>query len=186
MNNLIIALGLAILLLGLVAGYAIQGMDSEPKPVMQDAPEPASPKPAPPKPAPPPAPKPKRIIHTGRVNQAKNLAQAKAIKSEEVASRKERELGIDKSPEMQKKRKELIQSLLDLGVFEKIEFPGGTIPRVTVGTAWYALKFDDKKAYVDLIYATYFNDKYGSVRLFEPYNGKEIGGFSYHGGLKLK
>lgn len=94
---------------------------------------------------------------------------------------------IDKSAEAQKKRKELIERLIGRGLFEKIEVPG-SLPRLWVTPAFYALEFDSKESFVSVVYAYYFDgdDLSDSVLIFDSKTGKRVGSYSsVNPGLQL-
>lgn len=93
---------------------------------------------------------------------------------------------LDKSPAAQAKRKDLIQRLVNAGIFTKIDHPGA-LPRVHVGRAFYELDFDTKKSFVSVVYAYHFdgtNDD-GMVRVFDGRTNKAIGYFSRLQGMHL-
>lgn len=94
---------------------------------------------------------------------------------------------IDKSPQMQEKRADLIEELTRLQVFAKIESPG-SVPRVWVRPAFYLLDFDQKQNFVSVVYAYHFDGSSAGdfVRVIDNQTGKEIGQFNPRlGGLKL-
>lgn len=94
---------------------------------------------------------------------------------------------IDKSAEAQKKRKDLIDRLIERGLFEKIEMPG-SLPRLWIKSAFYALEFDAKESFVSVVYAYYFdgNDLTDSILIFDSKTGKEVGSYSSENpGLRL-
>ena len=98
---------------------------------------------------------------------------------------------LDKSPAAEARRKALIEKLIREGIFQKIETPGN-LPRLWVRSAFHELDFDQKKTFVEVVYAYYFDgsDRTEWVRIFDSQTGKEIGGFNPHlypnGGLKLE
>lgn len=93
---------------------------------------------------------------------------------------------IDKSEAAQKKRYELIQNLMNERVFAKIETPAKA-PHVWVAPRFYALDFDDKQAFVGVVYAYAYDgsDPYDLVVLKDSRSGKDIGTFTKAFGLKL-
>lgn len=93
---------------------------------------------------------------------------------------------VDKSPEKQAQRKQLLEKLIAQGVFLKIDTMGGTLPKAYVTPAFYALDIDMKKTFVSVIYAYYFdgNGIGDTVILRDSKTGKQIGTFSKLG-LKL-
>jgi len=92
---------------------------------------------------------------------------------------------LDKSPQMQQKRQDIIQRLLNERIFIKVETPG-TLPRVSVGPRFYNLDFDDKQTFVSVVYAYHFTSQDdGMVRLMDGRTNKSIGSFTRDFGLKL-
>jgi hypothetical protein len=92
----------------------------------------------------------------------------------------------DRSPEEQKKRRALLQTLASKGIFIKAELPDN-LPRLWVGPAFHSLEFDRKETYVSIVHAYYLDgsDEYASVRVFDDTTSKEIGALNLAGGLKL-
>ncbi|MDB5969479.1 MAG: hypothetical protein JWQ90_1929 [Hydrocarboniphaga sp.] len=89
---------------------------------------------------------------------------------------------------MQDDRMAFIQKLVSKGVFQKVEVPG-TVPHLWVRPAFYALDFDTKSQFVNVVYAYYVteNPKYDLVVLYDSKTGKKIGTYSKaYGGLKLE
>lgn len=89
--------------------------------------------------------------------------------------------------DMQSDRKALIQKLINKGIFQKVEVPG-TLPHLWVRPAFYALDFDAKSQFVNVVYAYYItqNHQYNIVVLYDGKTGKEIGKYSeVSGGLVL-
>lgn len=93
---------------------------------------------------------------------------------------------IDKSEAKQAGRLKLMEKLGKELVFQKVEVPGN-LPRLYVTPRFYTLDFDMKQSFVSVVYAYYFDGKNitDSVRIYDSKSGKEIGGFSMPGGLKL-
>lgn len=89
---------------------------------------------------------------------------------------------IDKSPEKQEARHQLLEKLIKRGVFTKIEQPAD-LPHAYVGPAFYTLTIDDKQSFVSVVYAYYFDgsDPVEHVRIFDGYSGKQIGDFDKTG-----
>ena len=105
------------------------------------------------------------------------------------AQQPQRVASIDKSSKMQQGRKRLIEKFIGSGVFRKVATPG-SLPRVYVGPAFYALDFDDKQAAVSVIYAYHFDGSNSSdlVRVMDSRTNKEIGIYAlppFGSGLKL-
>lgn len=95
---------------------------------------------------------------------------------------------LDKSEKMQKRRKDLIEKLIGQEIFQKVEMPG-SLPRVWVRPAFYALDFETKEKFVSVVYAYYFDgtDITDSVRVIDGMSGKEVGNYSpSNPGLKMK
>jgi len=89
--------------------------------------------------------------------------------------------------ELQQKRYDLIQDLIAQGIFSKVEVPG-SLPHVWVTPMFHALNFDDKEAFIGVVFAYYIavNPEYDIVALYDNKTGKEIGVFAeVYGGLKL-
>ena len=88
--------------------------------------------------------------------------------------------------DMQSDRKAFIQKLINKGIFQKIEVPGN-LPHLWVRGAFYALDFETKSQYVNVVYAYYItqNPQYNIVVLYDSKSGKETGDYGY-GGLNLK
>lgn len=88
-------------------------------------------------------------------------------------------LAQDTSPETQAKRLALIQELIDRGIVHNIEVPG-YLPRVRVGLAFYALSYDARGDFANLILA-YYNTENPEITLviFEDYaTHKKVGEYS--------
>ena len=87
----------------------------------------------------------------------------------------------------QSDRKAFIEKLISRGIFKKVEVPGN-LPRLWVRPAFYALDFDTKSQFVNVVYAYYKTQdpRYEIVVLFDDRTGKEIGKYAeVYGGLKL-
>jgi hypothetical protein len=93
---------------------------------------------------------------------------------------------LDKSPEMQARRKDLLQKLINEGIFYKVE-KTGDYPHVYVNTQFYLLSIDDKKSFVNAAFAYFLasDPKVDFLMLYDAKNGKIIGNFSATLGLKL-
>lgn len=85
---------------------------------------------------------------------------------------------VDKSEAAQKGREDLIQKLIDTGIFQKVEMPGN-LPRLWVRQDFHDLEFEAKQKFVSVVYAYYFDGSNISdrVRIYDSVSGKEIGGF---------
>lgn len=89
--------------------------------------------------------------------------------------------------DMQDKRKDFIQKLINNGVFQKVEVPG-SLPHLWVKPAFYAFSFDDKSSFVNIVYTYYItmNSSYDLVVLYDSRSGKEVGVYAEtYGGLKM-
>lgn len=89
---------------------------------------------------------------------------------------------IDRSPEMQVKRRALIQKLIKEDIFQKVEVPG-SLPRVWVRPRFYSANFDEKQSFLGVVYAYHFDRREigNVVRIFDSLSGKEIGNFTSTG-----
>lgn len=88
---------------------------------------------------------------------------------------------------MQEKREKLIQELIDARIFKKVEIPA-KLPHLWVGPAFYALDYDAKSNFVNVVYAYYItmSPSYNIVVLYDSKTGKKIGRYSEaDGGLNL-
>jgi hypothetical protein len=94
---------------------------------------------------------------------------------------------IDKSPEMQRKRQEFIDSMIKQGVFSKVEMPG-SVPYVWVRARFNTIDFESKTTAMSIVYAFYFSDMAAMnfVGIRDNMNGKTIGTYSPGLGLKMK
>jgi hypothetical protein len=93
---------------------------------------------------------------------------------------------MDKSPEKQAKREELLQDLINEGVFYKVE-KSGDYPYVYVNTKFYFLSIDEKKSFVNVAFTYFFaqNIKNNFLIVKDSKTGKNIGTFSLLMGLDL-
>ena len=98
-------------------------------------------------------------------------------------------------PALQAKRKELVQELIDKGVFAKVTVssPGSTFatPEAWVTPTFGLLDFDTKQQFCNVVYALYFPDpddtsRGHSVRLKDSLTGKTVGSYTLLTGLTLK
>lgn len=93
----------------------------------------------------------------------------------------------DTSPTAQKSRKDLINDLIQQGIFQKVSMPG-SLPRIHVWPAFQALSADDKKLFAGVVLAWYWVDdpKIDMVLFYDARTDKEIGAYSPAiGGLDL-
>lgn len=91
------------------------------------------------------------------------------------------------SPELQQKRLALIEDLISEGVFHKVEKPA-TYPHVWVTPLFHSLDFDDKQAFISVVYAYYITKDPASdiVVLYDSKTGNEVGTYAeVYSGLKL-
>jgi len=90
------------------------------------------------------------------------------------------------SPKTQEKREKLIQQLLNEGVFYKVE--GGSISKAYVTNTFYGLNIDDKKVFVEMVFAYYYETEtpINYLALIDSLSGKEIGSFTLIRGLRLE
>ena len=113
------------------------------------------------------------------------LGEASA-KSAEIATELPPKLAkVDRSPEQQKNRRALLETLTSQGIFIRAEV-SEKLPRLWVGPAFHSLEFDRKETYISVVHAYYLDgsDEY-SVRIFDGRTNKEIGNFALAAGLKL-
>lgn len=94
---------------------------------------------------------------------------------------------VDKSPEKQKARTELITKLQGLRVFGeyRCRTSGATLE---VRPAFMALDFKDKQQFASVVWAHCFDgtEKYVSVSLVDVRTGKDVGTFSAENGLRME
>ena len=94
------------------------------------------------------------------------------------------------SPEEQKlqeQRYTFIQDMIAEGIFLKVEQPAD-FPHVWVTSVFYALNFEDKQAFISVVYAYYSTQdpEADMVVLYDSKTGKKVGVFAeVYGGLKL-
>ena len=93
---------------------------------------------------------------------------------------------LDQSPEKQKERKELIEKLINQGIFLKVE-KQGTYPQLYVKPAFYELTIDEKTQFVGVVFAyCIVRDAEADLVLLEDgQSGKRIGTYSSRLGLDL-
>jgi len=133
-----------------------------------------------------------RVFAPDTPEQAEKRKQDEAVKAER--QRQEDQVKAEKWKQEEAKqpqRRELIQNLINQGVFAKVDFRerGAT---VWVKPAFYSLAFDAKEAFCAVVYAyvaTNARDDLVSVTLKDNLSGKEVGdyGQQWNGiGLKMK
>jgi hypothetical protein len=88
---------------------------------------------------------------------------------------------IDKSPELQRRRQEFIDSMIRQGVFSKVE--PDKAPRVWVTPSFNVLDYETKKTAISIVYAYYFDSmaRENMVRILDNRTGKSIGYFTADG-----
>ena len=111
---------------------------------------------------------------------------SKKPKSEQAEVQAPQVASIDKSPEMQGKRQDFIDSMIKQGVFSKVEMPR-TRPYVWVRPKFRSIDFEQKQIAMSIIYAFYFNDTAAGnhILIRDALNGKDVGSYDPHWGLKL-
>lgn len=96
---------------------------------------------------------------------------------------------IDKSPQQQQGRAEIIQELTRKRLFAKIEDSAASNSvRLWVGQSWDALPFEDKETFTNIVYSYYFDGSSVTDRviILDATSGKQIGQYSLAtGGLHL-
>lgn len=82
----------------------------------------------------------------------------------------------------QAKREKMIQKLINEGIFQKAETPGN-LPHLWVKPAFYALDYDSKQTFVNVVWAYYItaDPKYEIVMLYDSRTGKHVGTYSKRG-----
>lgn len=126
------------------------------------------------------------VIFEGGDSQ--KTAQEKANQTERVAEKEEadsppeRWKEMDKSEEMQQKRKDYIQNLKEKGVIDHVDVSQGLI-KIYVGPIWNKIKFDTKEASIDGLVTYYYaqDPEMNSAVLRDPYTNKKIGRFDKYG-----
>jgi hypothetical protein len=93
--------------------------------------------------------------------------------------------------DMQAKRKALIQEMIHKGLFTKVESNQKNIAVAWVDSAFYRQSYDDKKTYINVIYAYYLEEEYKKgntmniVILKDSRTGKKVGRYSALLGLEI-
>lgn len=97
------------------------------------------------------------------------------------------QITLDSSPEAQKKRRALMQKLLDNGIFYKIEGSANSL-HVYVDSGFYPLKIDDKQSFVEVVFAYYLaeNPSTDWMSLHDSKSGNNVGSFTPQLGLRLE
>ena len=104
----------------------------------------------------------------------------------DVIKRMEAKAAIDDG--MQPERKELIEKMVEAGIFRKVEVPA-QFPRAWTGPAFWLKTFDEKQNCVAIIYDYYIkvNPRATIVMLRDGMTGKDIGSYSASNpGLKMR
>ena len=90
--------------------------------------------------------------------------------------------------ELQAQRLELIQDLIEQGVFTKMDRPG-TMLRVYTGRAWGSLTIDAKRDFVSVVYSYEYAGQrvtYADlIAVYDGYTGKKLGHMDGDGRLEL-
>ena len=87
----------------------------------------------------------------------------------------------------QAKRYAYIQEVIKEGIFVKVEMPA-SLPQVWVNPRFYALNFEQKQAFVSVVW-TYYNVKDSAINtvvVYDSTTGKEVGTFNKAYGLEMK
>ena len=82
-------------------------------------------------------------------------------------------------PELQKKRRSLMQGAIALGIISKIE-DNGLVTRVLVGRQFIALSMDDKEQILNIVWAYYKTEdpEKNVVLVIDQKSGKKLGEYS--------
>ena len=88
--------------------------------------------------------------------------------------------------DIQEERWALIEKCLALGIFSKVNCTTD-IARIWVRPAFYAMDYDDKVGFVEVVLAYYVTEDPGvrGVFLFDARSGKEVGRYGAISGLKM-
>jgi len=95
---------------------------------------------------------------------------------------------LPKVQELQERRYTFIQKMIAEGIFLKVEQPA-KFPHVWVTSEFYSLNFEDKQAFISVVYTYYLikNPEADMVILYDSKTGKQVGVFAEtYGGLKLE
>ena len=94
---------------------------------------------------------------------------------------------LDKSDEMQAKRRELIEDLKAEGIFYKIENPTD-YPRIYVDSRWHSLRYDDKENFINSALTYYFAENPEALRALirDAHSGNRLGTYSFQYGMDLE
>ncbi len=97
--------------------------------------------------------------------------------------------GIDKSPKVSADREKFIKKLIANGIFKshRLSKTVSDMAVVTVTPLFMSLDFDDKRGFVSVIYAHYFDgcDKNANVSLRDSITNKTVGSYSIEWSLQL-
>jgi hypothetical protein len=95
---------------------------------------------------------------------------------------------IDKSPEAQSERLQIIQSVIASGGWKQPEKRNDHLVRVAVTPSFLSLDFDTKNSLISCVFAYYFDTSSSKnyIILESSKSGNDVGRFSaLHGGLKM-
>lgn len=120
----------------------------------------------------------------GQVAAQERAGQEKGFdkKKDEADSPPEHWQKIDKSEEMQQKRKDFIRDLKEKDVIDHID-PSQGLLEIYIGPTWHRIKFDKKETFIDAA-VTYYYAQDPEMRfavIKDPYTDKEIGTFNQYG-----
>ena len=103
-------------------------------------------------------------------------------KKDEADSPPEHWQKMNKSEEMQQKRKDFIRDLKEKDVIDHID-PSQGLLEIYIGPTWHRIKFDKKETFIDAA-VTYYYAQDPEMRfavIKDPYTDKEIGTFNQYG-----
>ena len=141
-----------------------------------------------------PTPVPAKSVPAQKGAQAERAAEARSQAGEKqevvisprqvelMRKAEQRQADLRKAKRLQPGRKQLIQKLISLGIFSKVEMPG-SLPHVWITPTFRRLDFDDKQKFLNVVYAYYLTENRRSniVVLKDSRTGKRIGTYSQSG-----
>lgn len=94
---------------------------------------------------------------------------------------------VDSSPETQAQREQYIVDLKRMRIIQKVDMPG-SLPHVWVDSGFYALAYDQKRAFMSVVAAYFYakNPLHDPMVLYDGHTGKKIGSFSVATGAGLR
>ena len=122
---------------------------------------------------------------SGKEGAKKDVAakeEAGQKKSEEKDAPPEHWQKIDKSEEMQQKRRDFIRDLKEKDVIDHVD-PSQGLLEIYIGPTWSRIKFDKKETFIDAV-VTYYYAQDPQMRfavIKDPYTDKEVGTFNQYG-----